>query len=161
RDSGGARPQVPLDRGLRVSVDMVEQREAADERMDVGRSLLPEESQRRVAVAARVVAEHLIVGAVLADDVEDMLDRPAATERRVGRRRLRGRRYDLSVGRGRQPGELVSVARRLLDADASEGEEREILEAVRVVVVRGERVRAVRVRAAAKALRSEPDERVA
>ena len=43
--------------------------------MCVRRHVLAKQRERRVAVALRQVAQDLIVGAVLANDVEDVLDR--------------------------------------------------------------------------------------
>jgi hypothetical protein len=60
---------------LRVDVEVVEQHELAGERVRVRRDLLSEQGQVRVAVPLRQVAQDLVVGAVLADDVEDVLDR--------------------------------------------------------------------------------------
>ena len=73
---------MPVDRRLGVRVDVVEQREALRQRVRVGRDVRAEQRQLRVAVAARVVAEHLVVGAVLAHDVEDVLDLAAGPARR-------------------------------------------------------------------------------
>jgi hypothetical protein len=56
---------------------VVEQREALGEEVGVRRQVAAEDREVRVAVATLVVAEHLVVGAVLAHDVEDVLDRAA------------------------------------------------------------------------------------
>ncbi len=61
-------------------VEIVEQHELLGEKVLVGGDILTEHHQRWVAVAARHVAEDLVVGAVLLDDVDDVLD-----ERRVAR----------------------------------------------------------------------------
>ena len=70
---------------------MVEQREALRERVRVRRDVVAEQGQLRVAVAARVVAEDLVVGAVLAHDVEDVLDR--AVRRAAASRPAAARRW--------------------------------------------------------------------
>ena len=59
---------------LGVDVEVVEDAELACERVRIRRDVVAEQAQRRVAVAPPHVAKHLIVGAVLADDVEDVLD---------------------------------------------------------------------------------------
>ena len=74
---------------LGVDVEVVEQHELARDRVGVRRDVLAEEREVRVAVALRQVAEHLVVGAVLADHVEDVLDRrrladPARDRRALG-----------------------------------------------------------------------------
>ncbi|KDN82231.1 hypothetical protein KCH_59400 [Kitasatospora cheerisanensis KCTC 2395] len=56
-------------------VRVVVQAELPGQRVLVGRHVLAELGQRRVAVALRQVAEDLVVGAVLLDDQEDVLDR--------------------------------------------------------------------------------------
>ena len=71
---------------LGVDVEVVEQDELAGERVGVGRDLLAEEAEARIAVAFRHVAEDLIVGAVFLDDVEDVPDRRCAADRARDRR---------------------------------------------------------------------------
>ena len=51
---------------FRVDVEVVELRELTNQRVGVGRDVLAEQRQRRIAVAARDIAEHLIVGSVFA-----------------------------------------------------------------------------------------------
>jgi hypothetical protein len=58
-----------------VDVEVVEEREVARDRVCVRRDLFAEERQRRIAIAARDIAEDLVVGAVLANDVENVFDR--------------------------------------------------------------------------------------
>ena len=94
RDRGGRGPEVAVDRGLGVRVHVVEQREAPGERVGVRGDPVAEQRELGIAVAARVVAQHLVVGAVLAHDVEDVLDlvaRPRAA--RSGCRAGRARRW--------------------------------------------------------------------
>ena len=117
-DRGGRGPEVAVDRRLGVRVHVVEQREALRQRVRVRRDLLAEQLELGIAVAARVRAEDLVVGAVLAHDVEDVLElavlgrRP---ERRVGRRVLRVGRADLA-GRARGEPAQAPVGRELQDA---------------------------------------------
>ena len=59
-----------------ADVAVVEQGELAGDLAVVGHHRLAQAAQLRVAVADRQVAEDLVVGAVLLDDVEDVLDRP-------------------------------------------------------------------------------------
>ena len=56
--------------------------------MLVGRDRLPEESQCWIAIAAAQVAKNLVVGAVLFQNVNDVLN--AAVYRRHGRSLVRG-----------------------------------------------------------------------
>ena len=66
---------MAVGRHLAVAVEVVQQHELPGQAMGVGRDLLREDAQVRVAVAVLHVAEDLIVGAVLADDVDAVLDR--------------------------------------------------------------------------------------
>ena len=59
---------------IAVDVEIVEQDEFARQLVEIGREVLAEEDQRRVAVAFFHVAQHLIVAAILLDDVDDVLD---------------------------------------------------------------------------------------
>ena len=72
---GRGRVGVAVVADLGVHVEVVEQHELARDRVGVRRHVLAEKRQVRVAVALGHVAEHLVVGAVLADHVEDVLDR--------------------------------------------------------------------------------------
>ena len=69
---GAHRPFVAVGRHLAVAVEVVQQHELAGQLVVVGRDLLGEEAQVRVAIALLHVAEDLVVGAVLLDDVDDM-----------------------------------------------------------------------------------------
>ena len=71
---GPRRVRVAVVADLGIDVEVVEQDELPRDGMRVRRGLLAEQAQVRVAVPAFEVAEDLIVGAVLADDVEDVLD---------------------------------------------------------------------------------------
>ena len=119
---GAGRERVAVVADLGVDVEVVEQHELARQRVRVRRHLLAEDGQRRIAVALLEVAEDLIVGAVLADHVEHVLDRrgiaDAARDRR--RRRRAGRRQLLRVGVGRQLDDARGVrgeARRVRHVD--------------------------------------------
>src|SRR5439155_26043066 len=59
---------------FRIDVEVVELRELPRQRMGVWRDLFAEQGQRWVAVPTYDVAQYLIVGAVLADQIEDVLD---------------------------------------------------------------------------------------
>ena len=106
---GAPGPAVRAD--LAGVVEVVERDEVRGERMQVGRRGLRELGERRVAVALREVAEHLIVGAVLLDDVDDVLDVLPQAWRRAARRRSLGAGAEQAVGdrvRGER-GELRGV----------------------------------------------------
>ncbi len=122
-----------------------------------GRHLLAEQRQRLVAVAARDVAEHLVVGAVLAHDVEDVLDRPAGAQHRRLRALVGVGRLQVAVGDLRELLERLR-GRDLLDAGQAVGQDGRAGVLEQVVVVGDVRVRAVRVRARAVALGREPDD---
>ena len=149
RPRGG--PVVTVDRGLRVRVDVVEQREPARQRVGVRRDSSAEERQVRVAVPTRIVPKDLIVGADLLDDVEDVLDRSARTDGCVGRRVLLVDRVDLAIGTRCQVSDL-KIARELEDPRAPAHDRGQVLEAVYevVAVVGGVRIRAVRIRSHAQ-----------
>src|SRR5204863_2839718 len=95
-----------------------QEREAPDERVDVGRHALAEDRVVGAAVAARLVAEDLVVGAVLAYHVEDVLDRTAGPEGRIRRRRAVGHRDQLRVG-GLRLLLQAAPAREAVDSDVS------------------------------------------
>src|ERR1035438_1569243 len=59
---------------LAVGVEIIEQDEFARQFVEVGGGVFPEEDQRRVAVALSHVAQHLVVGAVFLNDVDDVFD---------------------------------------------------------------------------------------
>ena len=158
-DGARRRPVVAVDRGLGVGVDVIEQREAPHEGVHVGREVLAEQGQIGVAVATRIVAEHLVVGAVLPHDVEDVLDRAAGSDRRPGRRRLGVGGDDLPIGVGGEPAD-AAVAGEVQDAGVAAHDRGQVLEAVDEVVAveRGPRVGAVRVWPNAEAASGYPDE---
>src|SRR5262249_10345224 len=57
-----------------IAKQVVQQDELAGDLMVVGSYLFTEDGEPRIAVALAEVAQHLVVGAILLDDVEDMLD---------------------------------------------------------------------------------------
>ena len=94
---GGPGPAVAG--GFAAVEEIIQKYEPRSNRMKVGRDVLAEENDGRVAVALGQVAENLVVGAVLFDDVDDVLD--AAGFEVDGREWIggghvrRGRRADL------------------------------------------------------------------
>ena len=68
-------PFVPVGADFALDVEVVEQDELAGERVMVGRDVFAEETQLTLAIPLRHVAEHLIVSAVLLDDVDAVFDR--------------------------------------------------------------------------------------
>ncbi len=67
-------PRVPVGGDHAVAVEVVEQHELLGQRMQVGRRLAPEDAELRIAVPPADVAKDLVVGAVLFDDVDNMLE---------------------------------------------------------------------------------------
>ena len=75
-----------------AAIGVVQQRKIADELVFIRRDAFAKDAQIGVAVAVRHVAEHLVVGAVFLDDVNDMLkDAGFADAFRHGPRGLVGR----------------------------------------------------------------------
>ncbi len=91
---GHRRPGMAVGRDVSVAVEVVEQHELLGQLVVVGRHVAPEHHQRRVAVASGHVAEDLVVGAILLDDVEHVLDRRRVADLGWGSRssRDKGRR---------------------------------------------------------------------
>src|SRR5262249_29653640 len=71
RRRGGPVPAVGRDLG--GGVEVVQGDEVAGQGADVGGAGVVEQVQRGVSVAGAQVAEHLVVGAVFLDDVDDVL----------------------------------------------------------------------------------------
>ena len=95
---------MPVGADVGVHVEVVEQHELARQLVQVGRDVFAEQHQRGVAIAFLHVAQHLVVGAVLLHDVDDVLD---------GRQRAGLVQFGIPVGRvgegGPGPGlELVA-----------------------------------------------------
>ena len=65
-------PLVAVGADLAVHIEVVAQHPAPGEGVGVGRDAVVEDRERRIAVPRRHVAEYLVVGAVLTDDVNDM-----------------------------------------------------------------------------------------
>ena len=57
-----------------ADIEVVEQHEVIGDLVMIGRDVLAEEHQRRVAIALLDIAENLVVGAVFLHDVDDVLD---------------------------------------------------------------------------------------
>src|SRR5207244_8523068 len=88
------RDDVTVDGDLGVHVEVIEQREVMHEGVLVGGdpagrpadAVAVEQLEFGVTVAARIGAQHLVIGAVLAHDVEDVLDLRARARARRGYR---------------------------------------------------------------------------
>ena len=90
---GGVGPLMAVGAEDAGAVGVVEQHELAGQLVLVGRDALAEDAEGRVAVALFHVAQHLVVGAVLLDDVDDVLeDARFAHALGHGARRLAGAR---------------------------------------------------------------------
>ena len=81
-----------------IDVEVVEEDETLRQRVSVGGDVAAEQRERRIAVALGEIAEHLIVGAVLADHVEDVLDGRCAADGTRNRRTYRNARIRQTVG---------------------------------------------------------------
>ncbi len=75
---GRRRPGLAVLRHFAAAIQVVEQHELLGQRVLVRRDVAAEQRQARIAVALLEIAEHLIVGAVLFHDEQDVLDRRAA-----------------------------------------------------------------------------------
>ena len=90
-------PVVAVDAHLAVAIEVVQQHVVAGQLVVVGRDVLAVHDECRIAVARRAalgileIAEHLVVGAVLLDDVEHVLD-GAFPARLVGNAAIAGHR---------------------------------------------------------------------
>ncbi len=109
------RPAEAVGGHVGVGEEVVEQREAPRELAVVGRRVVVEQRQRRVAVALADVAEHLVVGAVLLDHVDDVPDR-AERLRLGGDPRLHAVVAQDGLG---QRAQALLAERRADDADAA------------------------------------------
>ena len=65
-------PLVAVGADLAVHIEVVAQHPAPGEGVGIGCDAVVEDRERRIAVPRRHVAEYLVVGAVLTDDVNDM-----------------------------------------------------------------------------------------
>src|SRR5688572_29506734 len=68
------RPRMTIDRNLRVAIEVIEQHILFGDLVLVRGHLSSKDTQTRVAVPLWQIAEHLIIGAVLLDDIDDVLD---------------------------------------------------------------------------------------
>src|SRR5665213_810834 len=71
---GGVRPGVAVDADLPIAIKVVENDILLRQRVLVRGDLLAKENQLGIAIGVRNVAKLLIVGSVLLDDVDDVLD---------------------------------------------------------------------------------------
>src|SRR5258708_30511827 len=71
---GGVGPRVAIDGDLAIAIKIVECDVFMDERVLVGGNLFAEDGEGGIAVGALDVAEYLVVGSVLFDDVDDVFD---------------------------------------------------------------------------------------
>jgi hypothetical protein len=65
---------VPVRANVAIHIKVVEQHELARQLVMVGTGIFLKKTQRRIAFALAEVTQHLIVGAILFDDIEHMLD---------------------------------------------------------------------------------------
>jgi hypothetical protein len=146
---------MAVDRGLRVGVHVVEQREPLDQRVQIRGDRLAEQGQCRVTITSGVVAQHLVVGPVLADDVEDVLDRPARPDRSIGGRGASVGGNHLAIADG---GELADplVARVAQHSGGAIDDRGQVL--VQEAVVAGVRAGAPRVGPNAESAGGDPDQ---
>src|ERR1700733_13174430 len=77
REVGGVSGVTPLMSVLRdftVAIQVVERHEVPRERVSVGSHVLAEQGESRIAIADSQIAENLVIGAVLTDDIDHVLD---------------------------------------------------------------------------------------
>ncbi len=67
-------PLVPIGAHFALDIKIIEQNEFASQRVLIRRYLLGEDAQRWIPIALRQIAKYLIVGSILFDDIEAMLD---------------------------------------------------------------------------------------
>ena len=70
----GGRPDVAITRDIAAVIEIIENAELASELVLVGSDVLAVHGERRVAVSGGEIAEDLIVGAILLDDVDDVMN---------------------------------------------------------------------------------------
>ena len=87
---GGHRPNVTISGNLAAVIEVVQNTELASQLMLVGCDGFPVHAQRRIAIARFQVAKNLVIGTVLFDDIDDVLDGILACLERKG----------VAVGRG-------------------------------------------------------------
>src|ERR1700730_14879645 len=71
----GIGPGMVILAHLAITKEVVQQNESLGQRVMVGRDFASENSEPWIAIAARFVAQHLIVGPIFLDDVQHMVDR--------------------------------------------------------------------------------------
>lgn len=99
---GAHGPFVTVGADFTLDVEVIEQDEVAGELVMVGSDAFGEETELRIAVALREVAEDLVVGAVFLDDIEAVFDRTDSPD--AGRNGI--------VGAGGGGDEVVFLQRR-------------------------------------------------
>ena len=77
---GGVGPRVSVDTHFPIAVKVVEQHPLIGDGVMIRRDVLSEDRKPRIAVALLHIAEHLIVGAILLDDVDHVLDGRASAD---------------------------------------------------------------------------------
>ena len=156
------RERVSVEADFGIDVEVVEQHELPRERVCVGRDVFAEDRERRIAVAQLDVAEDLVVRAVLADDVEDVLDRRRRADA-LRDRRDSGRacgREPLRLGVGGDFEHLLRVRREGRGVGQVDDRERALEQLARVLPVGGgrRRLRTARVRLPGQALAVEDEQ---
>src|ERR1019366_3729678 len=71
---GSHRPNVTISGNLAAVIEVVQDSELASQLMLVGRNGFPIHAQRRIAIARLEVTKNLIIGTILFDDIDDVLD---------------------------------------------------------------------------------------
>ena len=72
---GRHRPNVTISGNLAAVIEVVQNAELASQLMLVGRNGFPIHAQRGIAIAGFQVAKNLVIGTILFDDIDDVLDR--------------------------------------------------------------------------------------
>ena len=80
---------MPIGTNIGIDVEVIEEDKVFRQLPVIWRGGLIEESQRRVTVADAEIAQHLVVSAILFDNVDDVLNRRRTTG--LGRNGIAGR----------------------------------------------------------------------
>src|SRR5437016_10603724 len=78
----GHAPFVPIRAHFAIDVKVVEQDELASDLMEVGRGLLGKKAKLGITIAFRHIAEHLIIGAILFDDIKAVFNWTGSSQRK-------------------------------------------------------------------------------
>src|SRR5262245_47857915 len=81
---------MPVGAHFRIHVEVIQQHELPRESMRVGSYLLSEQAQVGISISFADISEHLVVSAVLTNNVEDILDRGSISNLQRNRRFGRG-----------------------------------------------------------------------